>query len=211
MRRGPRWEVEATREERRAVRLAAGVPLTITERRLLEVLVSKPSGEQELRESCGYREARPLRVLLRRLIRSGHVAEDIGNGFAITNLGAAAMRGTGPRAEGQTERRVDLRYLTQCEHRLLMALAPLPDSTPKTGADVRATAQLSSPGFYHAVYRLLAAGCIQQLTQFPMSLVITTRGREALERMRGHGRERVQDGYSARHDHGLRDTIATVR
>ncbi len=41
--------------------------------------------------------------------------------------------------------------------RLLRALASLPDGTLMMGADVRATARLSSPGFYHAVYRLLAA------------------------------------------------------
>lgn len=60
MKRGPRWELEAAREARRTVRLAAGiVPLTVAERRLLELLVDTTSSEQELREACGYREVHP--------------------------------------------------------------------------------------------------------------------------------------------------------
>ena len=42
MRRGPGWEAQVAREERRALRLAAGaVPLTLAERRPLEFLVDK--------------------------------------------------------------------------------------------------------------------------------------------------------------------------
>ena len=94
MRRAPRCEVETVREARRTVRLSAGtVPLTIAERRLLDLLVDTTSGAQELREACGYREIHPLRVLLRRLIRAGHAEEDAGNRFTITEVGAAAHEG----------------------------------------------------------------------------------------------------------------------
>ena len=89
MRRGPGWEAQAAREERRTLRLAAGaVPLTLAERRPLEFLVDKGShgvAAEELREACGYLVLHPLRVRLRRLIRSGHVVENVGNGFAITH------------------------------------------------------------------------------------------------------------------------------
>ena len=47
MRRAPRCEVETVREARRTVRLSAGtVPLTIAERRLLDLLVDTTSGNR---------------------------------------------------------------------------------------------------------------------------------------------------------------------
>jgi hypothetical protein len=92
---------------------------------------------------------------------------------------------------------VDLRYLTASEHRLLQALAVLPNGTPMGGAEVRVTASLSSPSLYKSVRRLRAAGCIEQLTQCPMSVVITARGREVLERTRVRG----DHTWDLRHGH----------
>ena len=160
MRRGPGWEAQVAREERRALRLAVGaVPLTLAERRPLEFLVDKGShgvAAEELREACGYLVLHPLRVRLRRLIRSGHVVENVGNGFAITPSGLAALRGSRPRAEDPAGGLVDLRYLTPSEHRMLQALRALPDGKPMAGAHVCAEARLSSPSLYKAVRR---AGC----------------------------------------------------
>src|SRR6266849_6517047 len=103
MRRGPGWEAQAAREERRTLRLAAGaVPLTVAERRVLELLVDKGAhgaAAEELREACGYLVLHPLRVRLQRLIRSGYVAEDSGNGFTATPVGSAALQGSRPPAE----------------------------------------------------------------------------------------------------------------
>src|SRR5437660_3532433 len=132
MRRGPGWEAQVARGERRALRLAVGaVPLTLAERRPLEFLVDKGShgvAAEELREACGYLVLHPLRVRLRRLIRSGHVVENVGNGFAITPSGLAALRGSRPSAEDPAGGLVDLRYLTPSEHRMLQALRALPDA-----------------------------------------------------------------------------------
>ena len=112
MRRGPGWEVEAARRERRTLRLAAGaVPLTVPERRLLEFLVDKfanGAAFEDLHQACGYPVRHPLRVVLQRLIHSGHVVESVANGFAITPAGSAALRWTGPPAEDPAGRHGDL-------------------------------------------------------------------------------------------------------
>src|SRR6202521_5068991 len=80
---------------------------------------------------------------------------------------------------------------------MLQALRELPDGTPMAGAHLCAEARLSSPSLYRVVRRLRGAGCIEQLTQCPMSVVITARGREVLERTRVRG----DHTWDLRHGH----------